>query len=176
MICPEFTDFLNEYDIIGLQESKLDDIDSVSINGYTIFHKNRKSCSRYRSGGITLLVRNELSSHITILRNDSKLTLWFSVSKNIMPNNSDLICGVVYIPPIGSKYAHTDPYLELQNEYDKFCAYTENVMLFGDFNSRTAIHKDFVKSDDFICEIYGNEDLYQENLKILQYFEKMKYL
>ena len=172
MICPEFTDFLNEYDIIGLQESKLDDIDSVSINGYTIFHKNRKSCSRYRSGGITLLVRNELSSHITILRNDSKLTLWFSVSKNIMPNNSDLICGVVYIPPIGSKYAHTDPYLELQNEYDKFCAYTENVMLFGDFNSRTAIHKDFVKSDDFICEIYGNEDLYQENLKILQYFEK----
>ena len=47
-------------------------------------------------------------------------------------------------------------------------------MLFGDFNSKTAIQKDFVKSDDFICEIFGNEDLYQENLKILQFFEKKK--
>lgn len=44
-------------------------------------------------------------------------------------------------------------------------------LLFGDLNSRTATQIDFVKCDDFIGDIYGNEDLCQENLKILHCFE-----
>ena len=34
LICLEFLDLLNAYDIIGIQESKLDDIDLISISGY----------------------------------------------------------------------------------------------------------------------------------------------
>ena len=39
--------------------------------------------------------------------------------------------------PYGSKYAHPDPHLELQNEFDRFCADKSNVLLFGGSNSRT---------------------------------------
>ena len=57
-----------------------------------------------------------------------------------MPNIEHLLCGVVYwyIPPCGSEYAHPDPYLELQTEYDRYCSDIKKFLLFEDFNSRTA--------------------------------------
>ena len=140
--------------------------------GYKIYHNNRKAVSRYRSGGITLLVKDELSPFVTVLKNESKLALWFSISKTIMQNDTDLICGIIYIPPIGSKFAHQDPYLELQNEFDIFCSNSKNTLLFGDYNSRTASHSDFVRIDNFICDVYGNDDLLSENLEIIQCFDK----
>ena len=88
-----------------------------------------------------------------------------------MPNNSDLLCGMIYIPPIGSKYSHGDPYLELQYEYDKFCSNNKNVLLFGDLNSRTSQLCDFVKTDNFICDVYGNQELYRETMEILKCFD-----
>ena len=33
---PEFTGLINSYDITGVQESKLDDLDSLHIPGYAI--------------------------------------------------------------------------------------------------------------------------------------------
>ena len=74
---------------------------------------------RYRSGGIALIVKNELIPFICVLKTESKLILWFSVSKSIMPNNEELLCGVLYLLPYGTKYAHADLYLELQNEFYK---------------------------------------------------------
>ena len=50
LIHPEFIDLLHKYNIIGLQESKLDDTDSI-VKGYQICSKNRRAASRYRSGG-----------------------------------------------------------------------------------------------------------------------------
>lgn len=88
-----------------------------------------------------------------------------------MPSNEDLFCGVIYIPPNGSKYAHSDPYLELQTEFNKVCLDRKNVLLLGDFNSRTASLCDFIKCDDFICDIYGSSDLYDENMCIFRCFE-----
>ena len=121
LIHPEFTDLLDQFDIIGLQESTLDDVDVVEIEGFQIFSKNRKASSKYRSGGITLLIKESLAPYISVLKSNSKLILWFLISKKIMLDNADLLCGIVYIPPIGSKYSSRDPYLELQYEYDKFC-------------------------------------------------------
>ena len=169
--CPDFVDYLSKYDCIGLQETKLDDIDSVSISGYELFTKNRKQISRYRSGGIALFVRNELSSYIHIMKNESKLVLWFSISKTILKTSEDLICGIVYIPPVGSRFKHPDPYLELQREFDRFCLNSKHVLLCGDFNSRTATLNDFVDYDEFIFDMCGNDDLHRERDEILQLFK-----
>ena len=73
--CPEFCKLISEHEIIGLQESKLDDVDYICVPGYKIYHNNRKAVSRYRSGGITLLVKDELSPFVTVLKNESKLAL-----------------------------------------------------------------------------------------------------
>ena len=154
-----------------LQESKLDDVDSIAINGYSIYTKNRKIVARYRSGGIALIVKNELIPFIHVLKTESKLILWFSISKSIMPNKEALLCGLLYIPPYGTKYAHADPYLELQNELYKLCSNMKHVIILGDFNSRSSTMCDYIRTDDFICEINGNQELFDENMDIFHCFE-----
>lgn len=171
MLCPEFISFINAYDIICVQESKLDDVDLIKIDGYEVFLHNRKTISRYRSGGIALIVKTELCPFIKILKPDSKLTFWFTISNKIILSDDDLYCGIVYIPPIGSKFAHTDPYLEIQNDIDKYIVESKNIFLFGDFNSRTGVACDYVKCDEFISEMQGNNELYLENLNIVNMFE-----
>ena len=49
---------------------------------------------------------------------------------------------------------------------------SRNILLFGDFNSRTGLKCDFVRCDKFISESNGNEDLYNENVYMLNYFDK----
>lgn len=164
--------FIKQYDIIGIQESKLDDVDNIHIllYGYTIYMHNREHMSRYRSRGISLIVKNSLKSAVTVLENSNKLTLWFKLKVlNQKPDTSlentflTVNCGIVYTPPIRSKYANTDPYLELQNEIDKI----GNEPLFGDFNSRTGDKPDFVLCDDFLLEHFGCEELLTESSNIL---------
>ena len=42
--CPEFITLIRTYDIIGLQEIKTDDYDTIDVTGYKVFLKNR-SCT-----------------------------------------------------------------------------------------------------------------------------------
>ncbi|MEW8547931.1 MAG: hypothetical protein AB2693_30870, partial [Candidatus Thiodiazotropha sp.] len=163
---------INEYHIIGIQETKLDDVDYVEIDGFKIFSQNRKSYSRHRSGGITLLIKDEISHHVKVLKSDSKLALWFTVSKELMLNKEDLYGAVIYIPPYKSKFSHPDPYLELQSEIDKFCQSNKNLLLFGDLNSRSASLPDYIECDQFLCDLYGNFDLFRECTEISDCFEK----
>ena len=72
LACPEFILFIESHDIICVQESKLDDVDSVQINGFTVFTNSRKRITRYRSGGIAIIIRNSILPKIEILKNESK--------------------------------------------------------------------------------------------------------
>lgn len=174
--CPEFISFLNQYDIIGLQETKTDDTDThIEIPGYKIFFHNRSCLSRYRSGGIALIVKEHLFPYVKLDQSrKSKLILLFTISKEIFYGNNcpnDVICGIVYIPPQGSKYALEDPYLEIQEEIFRCCTETKNILLFGDFNSRCKNLPDHTKFDEYISDIYGMHELYEENTGTLDLFE-----
>ena len=57
---PEFVELINSYDLIGVQETKLDDADCLEIPGYTIICHNRQTISRYRSGGTALIAKNSI--------------------------------------------------------------------------------------------------------------------
>ena len=163
---------VQQHDLICIQESRLDDLDSVSIPGYQFFVRNRTAISRFRSGGITLIVKDTILPYIHVIKSESKLIMWFIISKLLTGKNEDLLCGIVYIPPSGSRYANPDPYLELQNELNKFGSNYENVLLLGDFNSRTSNLDDFVLIDEFICDIYGDDELFRESLDIFQCLDK----
>lgn len=158
LLCTEYVSFINAYDIICVQESKLDDVDLIKIDEYEVFSHNRKTISRYRSGGITLTVKTGLYPFVKLLKPESKLTLWFTISNKILLSEDDLYCGIAYIPPIGSKFAYTGPYLEIENDIDKYTAKSKNIFLFGDFNSRTGVACDYVKCDEIISEIQGNNE------------------
>ena len=51
-----------------------------------------------------------------------------------------------------------------------FVKKNQKVLILGDFNSRTLQLCDFVKTDSFICEAYGNQELERENSEILKCF------
>lgn len=169
---PEFIELINRYDIIGIQESKTDDCDDINIPGYNIVYNNRPKLSRTKSGGIALLIKSEIRKYIkTEAKNESKIIQWFTISPDISPTGNPIDCGVVYIPPYGSKYAHEDPYAELQREILRYCNNSE-LILFGDFNSRTGEKNDFQEIDLFISEMHGLESIRDETLEVLDYFTK----
>lgn len=177
MLSPEFISLIQQHDVIGLQETKTDDTDTcIDIPGYKLFFHNRCCISRYRSGGIALLVKDTLLPYIKIDHaKSSKLILFFTISKTLYKfenHDEDLVCGIVYIPPQGSKYAAEDPYLELQQEIMKLCLDSKNVLLFGDFNSRCKNLQDYVRIDEHMCDIYGMQDIFEENSNLLHYFEQ----
>ena len=118
--------------MIGVQETKLDDIDCIQLPGYEIICKNRKKMSRYRSGGIAVLVNSTFSPFIKFHENKSSHVQWFTISKRLTNLESDILCGNIYIPPYGSKYAHEDPYLEIHTEFNHYCTGSNDVIMFGD--------------------------------------------
>ena len=76
---------------------------------------------------------------------------------------NDVLCGVVYVPPIGSKYANEDPFAELHAEILRKSSENPQIILMGDFNSRTGERSDLFVSDEFISDLYGLEFLELED-------------
>lgn len=163
---PELYDVISKIDIACLLETKLDDIDQVDLAGFTCFMKNRRGF-RYRSGGVALLVRNELLRHIKIVENvdftsriDANLLkyyrlvqhpvsdngLFFEISVPCKEKSQTLVGAAVYVPPENSVYTNRLAFQEIEETLANWDS--EYVLLFGDFNGRTGIIPDFINSDD----------------------------
>ena len=75
--------------------------DDIHKNCFKTHIFNRNKLSRYRSGGIALLIKDNIANYISIDNNsDSKLIQFFTISSKLvkLQNNEDIKCGVVYIP------------------------------------------------------------------------------
>lgn len=69
IICPEFNNFIREFDAIGLQETQIDDLDHVAFHKYDIHFNNRYSIvTSMKSGGIALLANKRVSNSITVFQ------------------------------------------------------------------------------------------------------------
>ena len=84
---------IDSYDIICYQETKLDDVDELEIDGYTVNCQNRKKVSRHRSDGMALTVKNSLLKFVKLGKSESKLIKWFTVSKTVTKTEHDIFCG-----------------------------------------------------------------------------------
>ena len=104
--CPEFLTLIESYDIIGIQETKTDDLHKVFLN-------NGPCISNNRSGDVALIVKEWILSIVKV--HDTKLTdlaIFFTLPKILCREGSsaDLKDDVIYIPPYSSKYASEDPF------------------------------------------------------------------
>jgi hypothetical protein len=135
---------------------------------------NRQYLSRIKSGGIALLVKNEISTYISVDESSkSKLVKFFTISHKLYgtsENNKDLKCGVVYLPPACSRYAHDNPFSEIQQEINRYCLNSDHILLFGDYNSRCGNLPDFVSLDGLISNIYDLQHLEDEEVEIITNF------
>ena len=82
-------------------------IDNLSIPaGYKGKFKCRKYCSKVKSGGIGIIYKGQLKEFITEMITDSDSVSWYRIDSTITGLTKDLLLGVVYIPPEGSKYTN----------------------------------------------------------------------
>ena len=116
---PEFCHLVCNQDIICLQETKTDDLDTIELPGYIFKMKNRQKIGR-QSGGMILAHKESLENYIELLDIESKYVLWFKVSSKLVNLNEDVIFGNVYIPPEGSPYFQPDTFDQIENEIRTF--------------------------------------------------------
>ena len=131
LLSDDLLQLIDKYDIISLSETKLDDLDTVDIPGYTVFYKNRQKYKR-KSGGIMLCIRNYLLEYLTVFESNSKKdkidtgrqsyytfleyelsseVLYFKLNKELL--DRDVTFGCVYFPPAGSDFFLTEMLLIL---------------------------------------------------------------
>ena len=158
---PEFCSFVNKYDIIGFQETKLDSLDTVTLDNFNLHFKNRKQFMKRKSGGICLAVKKSINRFVTVLETNSKLVLWFVVSK-LLTKSEDILYGVVYVPPENSVFSIDDPFEEIQNELNSYTDKYSSICIFGDWNARTKDFQDYITADFDILHENNLDDLFYE--------------
>lgn len=148
LIDPEFTNVISEYDIVTLLETKTDNNDVITVPGFVCYLNNRTTTSRVRSGGVGVLIKDELSPFVTVCDIKTDLLLWLKVQQSITCDSDDIYIGVIYNPPENSKYAHKDNFDILGNELIDKQSIANKVFLIGDFNARSGAHDDYCIIDD----------------------------
>ena len=146
-----FVNMLNNYDIFFFQETWLDSSQAsqqLNIENFISVNKcrSKKLNARRGSGGISILYKKKLSKFISMVKSESDFIVWLKVDKRCTHYHSDLFIGAVYVPPNGSAYS-IQPFEIIQEELSKFSK-KGNIILMGDFNSRTGNLNDF--DDNFI--------------------------
>ena len=74
----------------------------------------RKYCSKVKSGGMGIIYKGQLEEFITEIKTDSDFVSWYRIDKTITGLTKDLLLGVVYIPPEGSKYTNVSAFEECE--------------------------------------------------------------
>ena len=140
-----------------LTETWTNEFSDVSVAGFKDFQINRlnkKQNTKRDSGGIALFVRDKLIKHCKLFEKDGDDIIWLKIDKHLFHLSSDLyLCLCYVIPSNSSREAFTEisildrisqNIVQIANETnDKY-----NIMLCGDFNSRTASEQDFVIFDN----------------------------
>ena len=155
---PEFVDLVQSNAILGIAETKLDGrVDSINVNGYEFFSKDRKKFKR-KSGGLGIFIAKDFGYEVEIKENESDCIMWVQLSKN----NFKIILGVVYIPPKTSSYYYKNVYDEFIAEYLDFKLYDLPLCIMGDFNARTGASQEEYQVDSFLFEDVGSSNLLSE--------------
>ncbi len=146
---PYVEGFLNRHDIIVLTETWLEQ--EVDIKDFIPFSKIRpKSNDSWRhSGGITILRKPFLKKATKIVEYDNPFFVWIRCLKEFFGWESDKYICAAYIPPSNSTIhgsVHDDPFSILYTQLVKYSALGD-VILLGDFNSRTGIEPDYLHDD-----------------------------
>ena len=174
---PEFLELAEEMDVFGVCETWLTDKDKISLPGFSFIPKNRASGEiGPTKGGIGLFIKTEIRKFVKIREEISDENfLWCKIDKEFLGYQEDLYLCMVYIPPEEStreKRINTNHFETLLKRTAKIRS--ENIVLIGDFNSRTSDLNDVIyreKYDEAIQDFYprvinpkrSNQDIVMNN-------------
>ena len=153
----EFQNIFWSYDVVMITKTWTDQYSDLAVDNFEVFvlhRQEKKTGSKRNSGGIVLYLRNKLFSNDTLIFTSQDDILWVKISKSVLCSNNDLYICLCYVKPDeSSRQALTetnifdrllDSLIFIENKSEgKF-----NLIVCGDFNSRTSVNPDFVTDDD----------------------------
>ena len=151
-------------------ETKLDSTDIVSLPGFECISQPRKEISFRRSGGVALFIKSEIAKFCKLKPSESDYIMWVQIDKHLIDTDENLILGIVYVPPIQSRFYNDDELSKLENEIMSVCSSNKYVTISGDINARTAKLPDYVELDQYISEQFDFDD------DIANFFDKTEIL
>ena len=168
---PDFIEFIENYDIIGITESNMNEHDELELDNFTLLKTKGRQSSIKTSGGITVLVKNKIKKYVRFIPSESKFVLWVEVNKNYLSSQNRLIIGTVYLPGENSLYTCNEAYDIIQKEKIDLFSEDENIILGGDFNSKTSTLNDIDDTTDFYDNNNHEEPFFSfENSNQTYYF------
>jgi exonuclease III len=162
---PEFHNEVNKHDIVCISETHTGKDYNIKIPGFC--HKSTKVrpiCKKNNKyyGGMILLVREELSEGVTVLKNKFNDSILVKLDKTHFSLDKDLFIGFFYVVPSNSTYTTSvsndiDAFDEIESFIHKFSE-DGDIILMGDFNSRVCTKADFIPDDSAPLR---NDDFYE---------------
>lgn len=155
---PDFLDEILPHDIVILSETFAQN-DSMHVQGFkckNIFRKKKHKKAKRHSGGVSVLIKNEICKFITPVRVTSEHFIWIKISNEITSYDKDVYCCCAYIPPYGSPYykSHPDVNLfdDLCQDIAHFCQ-LGHVMVTGDLNARVGKKPDTLTQEEVEIQV-----------------------
>ena len=149
-------------DIVGFCEVWVSGLDSLEVDGWSIFaskFKARRSRFGRIPGGLVVYVKNINLPFFEELSFDCEDIIWLKFERYA----EQVVFGFAYNPPPGSVYVNADFFEELEHEvatlYDRGL---EKVILLGDLNSRTGEVQECVNEGDHDERYDALPDFYEE--------------
>lgn len=149
-----FLSELCKYDIVLLTETWTSSDRDWTIPGYSNFevHRPRRSGAKRDSGGLIVMVKNQLSDFVTLEKTNNQNVIWVKLRKEIINVDEDVLVGLCYVTPESSCRQNIDPdvLVTLSNDLVEFNEkYDGDVLtlIAGDFNGRTGNEPDFIVND-----------------------------
>ena len=151
---PDFISFVNQYDVVCLAETKLDETDVVLLDGYTFISQPRKHKYLRKSGGIGFFVRNTLSKHVKTITMQSEYIACINISRNYHKHDQDILISSVYIPPQQYRFFNNDEFDLFEQDVTSLCSTYDYLIMTGDFNAQTGDLNDFTSADLFLSDFF----------------------
>ncbi len=101
-----------------------------------------------------MFVKHELEKFVEIIETESDYIMWIKLHNTILSCEKDLIFGVIYVPPMQSRFFTLDEFEIAENEISAMNSCYENVLLVGDMNAQTANLVDYTENDDFLDKYF----------------------
>jgi len=147
-------------------ETWSNELHDLDVNGFEHFelHRIKSNMSKRDSGGIIIYVKQYLVSDNCLFFTSDDDILWLRLDGKHFLLNDDVFLGLCYVMPEGSSRVNS---IE-QNTFDRLVdsignihSITDghcNILLAGDFNSRTSDHPEFVIFDNSYPHEYVPDD------------------
>ena len=168
--CLDFVSTIQEFDILMVCETKLDDMDIPEITnyfddlGYYVFFQNRQVLSTYRSGGVLIAIRHCLVKYVNLKTTNYDNMIVLDIDKKLHGYEKNLLLICVYVPPHSSRYSNVTLFDRISDVILNYHESDYYYLLGGDLNAHTLEMNDVFHIDESLYDILDLRDDVRELL------------